>query len=126
MDESLTFAIITTCAQSISICACFLLFYLYFYLPRKSVGFQMILVLCISDFIFHTMMLIFTWTSIPLVADISETVCHVTLRFSIFWASSIAFLIYQSLNMQNAYESEVYSKKTFIVTFLVSSVLSVM
>lgn len=125
MDENRTFSILTTCAQSLSICACCLLFYRYTYLPRKSVALQMILILCISDFIFHIMMLIFTWTTIPILSEISETLCHVTLRFSIFWIFSIALLLYQSLSTILA-DLEVYPTKTFIITFISSSVLSVM
>lgn len=124
MQTDLTFAITTTVAQSISMLACITLFSVYFRLKKKTQGLQMILILCISDFIYHIMILLFTWWPSSDIQKIVKPIIHTTMRFSIFWAACIAYLVYASLDPEKDFSVTFNTKTTFFLALLISVVLS--
>ena len=90
---------VTVPAASLSCIVCIWLFFRYFKQPQKSIGFTMIVILALSDFIYSIIFLLRQFIGSKLIEEdllyyIPFSLC---LYFSIFWASTIAYLVYKSL-----------------------------
>lgn len=113
---------IITVPQIASLIACLCLFWTYGKLPKQTLGFRMILILCISDFIFHIFTLLFIWWELEDTLElVVSIIMDIALRFSILWASCIAYLVLSAVQKQGMLNAESYSKKSFI--FIVIQVL---
>lgn len=124
MQADLTFVIIVSVAQIISLVACIALFNAYYRLKKRTQGLQMILILCISDFIYHITVLLNTWVSASVIEEIVKPIIHTTMRFSIFWAACIAYLGYTSLDSTKDFPSKFSTKIALVAVLLVSIILS--
>jgi len=87
--------------QSITCIACIWFVLRYLCQPRKSLGFVLVLIMALSDFIFSANILWFNLLT-PQALNGTTTLAffilyYTSLAFSIFWASGIAFLVYRSL-----------------------------
>lgn len=128
MDERLSYKIILTVPQVISLSACFWFFRCFFLLRRRTLGLKMILILCISDFLFHIVCLNNTWMEVDEsdVGEVWSIILEAFLRFSLFWASSIAFLALKSLHRDVNLDPISYAKTSFIIVLTITVILSVM
>lgn len=126
MDYSpLVMNTIITVPQIASVIACLCLFWSYAKLPKQTLGFIMILMLCISDFIFHVFALFFIWWQFEdTLQTVASTIMDLALRFSILWASCIAYLVLSAVQKDAMLNPESYSKKNFVIIFFASIILS--
>lgn len=128
MDQGLSSKIVLTVPQVISISACIWLFRCYQVLRRKTLGLKMILILCISDFIFHVIFICNDWTDAIEndMAILWTIILETPLRFSLFWASNIAYLALKSLGGNMNLDPISYAKTSFIVVLVVTLIFSIM
>src|SRR4051812_2955468 len=89
--------ILSTILHSISAISCVWFFYCYAKLKKKTPGLKMVLILCISDFIFHVTFIANQWIYPSFETRIRTFINDTSFRFSIFWPASIACLTYRSL-----------------------------
>ncbi len=116
-----------TITASISCCACFWVFYRYLTQIKKTIGFSLILVLAISDFLyainvilnnfFPTLKIFGIYVYIP--------VFFFSIFFSIMWCSAISLLVYKSL-VNNSHDMTKLFVKTLITVFSISLFFTVM
>ncbi len=81
----------------ISILACFYMFIKYCRLPHKTFGAKMIITLCIADFLFHSGLVLKSYIEFAPIRILGAIFADVALRFSVFWSSCIALLLYKLL-----------------------------
>ena len=106
---------------SLTCLTCPYLFIKYFLQKEKNMGFTMIFLLTLSDFIFSLAALSSSvYPYLPFGRLYRFSLC-MGMYFSILWASAIAFLIYKSLQLGNF-----SSKKTFFKTLALVIVLSLL
>ena len=104
--------------SALSCLACLWLFLRYFIARSRSIGFTMIFVLAMSDFIFSASFLLTTLVE-KIDPQIYFPLFFVSIHFSIYWASGIAFLVYKSLKDVNF-----NSRKSFCFVFIVTFALA--
>lgn len=123
--EYLSVRIIISVPQILSLLAITYMFRCYLVLRRRTLGLQMILILCIADFIFHAAFLYFTWTTDEQVNPQApaSAIMLGALRFSLFWASSIAYLALKSLSGDMKLDPVLYAKISFIIILIITVIL---
>jgi hypothetical protein len=129
MDYSQTvFNTIITVPQVISIIACVCLFYSFTKIPKQSLGLTMILILCVSDFIFHIFLTLYIWWYVTqnTIEQATSLIMDCALRFSILWASCISYLVLAAVQQNGMRNPENYSKRSFIFILSLCIVLSAM
>ncbi len=103
----------------LSCLACLWLFLRYFTARSRSLGFSMVFILAMSDFIFSASL-----GSTTLVDQIDPKLYYalffISINFSIYWASGIALLVYKSLK-----DVKFNSKKSFSIVFMTLFLTSV-
>ncbi len=109
----------------ISCSACLWLFLNYYKLSRKTIGLKMILMLSISDIIFHIATLINSNPSEFIRGPFLNTIQALSKSFSTAWPSAIAYLAYSSLRQQFSDPKKYYKKSVFLV-FIISLIVSLM
>jgi len=111
--------------QSITGIACIWFFCRYLCQPQKSLGYVLVLILTLSDFIFSINILWFNFftpqTINPTISMTFVLLYYASLDFSIFWASGIAFLVYRSLKGFTTNPKSIIFKAV-LVTALLSAV----
>jgi len=106
---------VTLVPSILTVLACPWLFFKYLQHGWKRVGFSMILLLTLSDFIYSLTVLatlFFPLTSLSTYYRFSFYFCS---NFSIYWAASIAFLVYKTLISKDSLNLN----KLFIQTLLI-------
>jgi len=121
-----TFLLITEITNPISIIACIWLLCSYVRMKNKSLGARMIVVLCISDFVFHTMTILTLFFLKSKLLLVTATIVGIAIRFSVFWTCNIALLLHKLLTMTELMSLKNYFKWTFLFILLLSFVLSLM
>lgn len=86
----------TVIPQIFSVVTCICLFVSFGFIPKKTLGLTMILILAISDFILHCMLLLLSYKYND-TSQVIKVTFNVALRFSIFWSSNMAITVYKSL-----------------------------
>jgi len=109
----------TIIPTGLTIISCIWLLITYFRLQRKTVGMSMIMVLSLSDIIYATIVLGGTLFPQLLVTRTYFIIFFYSAYFSIFFASVMSLLVYQSLKNKN-FEP----KKFFAVSLLLVLMLS--
>jgi len=95
--------------------ACIGLFLKYIKLKNQSVGFSVVIILSISDFIFSTA-IILRKLGLSIVEDmIFLNIFHTAMFFSIFWASTVSYLVYYSLTDENFASKQIILKTALVV-----------
>jgi len=113
-----------TAIPSLASCfACVWLFLNYTKLPRKTIGIKMILILSISDLLFHVLSLLVNIQQEAFNKLMIGHVLNFALTFSTAWPSAIAFLAYSSLK-QRFSDPTVYYKWSIFIVPLVSLTLT--
>jgi len=107
--------------NSISFFSCVLVFAIYPQTKQKSIGFKMILVLCISDFLLAAINLFRSLFFMDQFACSSlSTLNYLIATFSLIWSTMIACISYLSIKSQITCSS----KKVFWTSLLTSSSLA--
>ena len=99
---------------------CPYLFFKYFFHREKSLGFSMVFLLTLSDWIFSLAALMSAIIPDLRLSEVYRIGLYTGMFFSIFWAAAIAYLIYKSLITR-----DFDPKKSFIRTFALVLVLSI-
>ncbi len=101
--------------------ACIGLFGKYIKMKNQSLGFSVVIILCLSNFIFSTA-IILRKLGFSIVEDmIFLNIFHTAMFFSIFWASTVSYLVYYSLT-----DEHFVSKRIIVKTALVILPLSLL
>jgi len=115
-----------TVIPSLTSCiTCIWLFFNYRKLVRKTVALRMILILSISDFIFHVLTLMVDFQTEAFNKFMIGHTLNFALSFSSAWPAAIAYLAYSSLK-QRFSDPYVYYKWSIILIPLISLVLTFM
>ena len=127
--------------SSASILACLGLFYCYYLIPKRTVGLKMILVISLSDFIFHSTAILFdlipvsSLTVVPM--DFSSTLVYMIIHtieylnafgfiFSMFWACNMAFFLYRPLSMNITINPQLYFSYSLLAMLFLASAVNLM
>ena len=105
-------------SASLTCLGCLWLFYKYCQLKHKNVGFSMIFILSVSDFILGILMLfsrLFYNTGPQLY--FLDNVMYFLVFFSLYWASAMAFLVYRSLKDQDYTSQRMITRTVILVLF---------
>jgi len=114
-----------TIAFFLSTIACIYMFYCYRKLPYKNFGAQMIITLTVADFIFHFSYILFIQKYIPIIKPFANFITSSAFRFSMFWSSSIALILYKLLSRyENATKMSKYYKCCLFTVISLSLILS--
>jgi len=110
-----------TITAFISCCACVWVFYIYLTQLRKTIGFSLIIILAISDFLYSINLTLnnFFPTLKLFGFYVFTPVFFFTIFFSIIWTSAISFLVYKSLGNSSSNMSKLFVK-TLITVFAIS------
>ena len=125
--------------HSVSIIACIIMICFYRTIRLKTQSIKMILVISVSDLIFHIAMIFVTLLRMSLFDDTMNSssvllkivvftnafIINVSLRFSLFWACNIAYFLHALLNMQGASNASTNYKHGAWVTLFASLILSI-
>jgi len=104
--------------SGLSCLACLWLFLRYFIARNRSIGFSMVFVLAMADFIFSASFILITFEE-NISPQIYFAIFFVSIHFSIYWASGIAILVYKSLK-----DVDFNSRKSFLIVFLIVFAIS--
>ena len=123
MDIDLFYNLFLTLNHSLSIFACLWVCFNYFKLSNKAMGIKMITILGISDIFLHISLIFTRWlpTTGSTMAT-ARTVEWIMVRFSAFWATSIAYFVYRSFSSIQI----VYIDRYFYLTLSSSMLLSIL
>lgn len=128
MDEAglpTTIILDTILPASLSCLACLWMFFGYARL-NKSAGLKLILILCLSDFIYHASVLL-GLVSLPAALDsVVRFIVSVSFNFSTAWPPVIAFLVYRSSRQGVSIDTQKYMRLSLIVVMLLSASLTLM
>ena len=90
--------------------ACLWLFYLYFKTKERTLGFLMIFVLGIADFLFSTAVIGEKLAQDPMVFKFFAYLFYGALYFSILWASAMSYVVFKSLSNQGSNPENLFKK----------------
>lgn len=123
----MTLLLLIIIPNALSLLTCLWFFYCYFKTNPTSLSFRMVIILSISDFILHLMMLaIFLVPSETLVIT-AIIISNLALRFSIFWILAIAFFLYRLTNIRKPhYPSAKYLSQSLFVTAIASIITTLL
>lgn len=125
MDETLSL-LVKNIPNAISICGCLWVFACYLKASVKTIGFKMILILSISDFMFHTLVIAKYWTDSPSLSTIETFISNAMVRFSLFWASNISFFLYKMLGLNQITYLRKHLRWSLVLLLLLSAGLGIM
>lgn len=108
----------------ISCCACVWVFFRYLIQIKKTIGFSMILVLAISDFVYSINVIVNNlfpaWT-----LSFYNPVFFFAIFFSIMWTSAISLLVYKSLANNSSNMKKLFAK-TLITVLSISLLITIL
>jgi len=120
------FLFITNVINPISILACLWLFFRYNRVADKGIGIKMVLILSLSDFIFHVTTLINAhYKGKQIIFTLLSSLIGVSIKFSIFWTCNMAFFLHKLL-MREVEAISSYLKKSLVLILSLSIGLSIM
>jgi len=102
--------------NTLSLLACIWFFVSFYQLPRKKIGLQMVLILSISDCVYHFSSLV---TFLHIENSFFKLLMDFALYFSTVWPAAIAYLIYNSL-IDASLDPKIYLKKSLTITGVIS------
>jgi len=102
MSLDITELLFTIIPAALTCLACIGLFLKYMKMKNQSVGFSVVIILCISNFVFSTAIILRILPSIPFTEEVLfQNAFHTAMFFSIYWASTVCYLVYYSLIDEN-------------------------
>jgi len=126
MDINSICELVYSASQVISILACILLLCKYVKFSSKPTALKMISLLTIANIIFHTIALSISFLPESFTNSvIPPIIVNTSMRFSIFWASSLAFLLFKSPT-RNEFDAKKYYSRSFLASFIISLDLSIL
>ena len=128
MDSFLGPPIYMTVLHSFSAVTCLYLFYNYSKIPRKALGLKMIMILGLSDFIFHGLQIPLLWlqNEQSTVIQIGFVIVGAAFRFSIYWAANIAFFLYLLISQKNSWSPIKFIRISILLLSIIAVGLSAM
>jgi len=111
---------LTLAATILTLISCVWLFFRYIRQAQKTIGFSMIVILGISDFMMSILLFATEVTITSLDFFLYYIALYLTMYFSIFWASTMSIIVYRSLQEKD-FESKDKLVKV-ILTVLVPSI----
>jgi len=109
---------------SLSCLGTFWLFYRFLRLISPNIGFSMVLILGVSDLLQSVVVLLDTLIPGMILNKVSNCLFFLSIYFSIFWASSMSFLVYRSIKYID-FNSKIAFIKTLIFVFILSLLFTV-
>ena len=103
--------------QIISVLACFWFIQCYRKFSKKTLALRMISILNITYLIFHLTVIIILIIESNFETELKtfdKTILSNILRFSVFWACSIVFVVYRSILRNGKTNSRIYFKYSFL------------
>ena len=135
MDSLKPFMIIRIIIHGVSSIACPWLISMQLRMPQRTIGTKMVTVLGVSDFIFHFSSFLFYLTIDPKLKPQEDTLnlfheflihcLYLSVIFSLFWASVMAFITFKAFSLDNKWNLELTSKKHFLYMILPPLLLSI-
>lgn len=119
MTIDITEILFTIVPAALTCLACIGLFLKYIKMKNQSVGFSVVIILCISNFVFSTAIILRILPSIPFTEElIFKNVFHTAMFFSIYWASTVCYLVYYSLVDENFACKKIVAKTALAILAL--------
>lgn len=105
-------------------CISFLwIFYKYIKQKNKNIGFTLIFILSISDFILSTVGIVSGVLPKIMLKYVYQTLFYLAIHFSIFWAAIMAFIVYKSLQDREMNVKR-FCLKMILMTFTAASIFT--
>ena len=99
--------------------ACIGLFLKYIKMKNQSVGFSVVIILCLSNFVFSTAIILRILPKVTFTDDgFFKNVFHTAMFFSIYWAATVCYLVYHSLIDENFASKKIIAKTAFAILAL--------
>ena len=117
-------AIFANLSFFISILACFYMFIKYCKLPHKTFGAKMIITLCIADFLFSSGLVLRSYIDFAPIRILGAVFGGVAFRFSVFWSSCIAILLYKLLASDDKVQGTKYYRYCLCIVISLSLFLA--
>jgi len=124
MDIALISEISFHASQIISILACIWFIHSNSKLQKTTLAMRMIKIFGISNLVFHSIVLAYPHLPVSISGSIGRFVINISLRFSIFWSSSVSLLVYKSLTKDGITNQEQYFKLSLFYMIFSSIALS--
>lgn len=109
--------------ETVSALACLFMFFSYSFIPKKTLGLKMIFVLSLSDFIFHVGAII-ELVSSKSIKVFPAIITNIFFRFSLFWASNMAFFLYKLMTHKSLWNQGLYFKRSLALVLTCAVILS--
>lgn len=126
LDSFLGPPVYMTVLHSISVITCLCLFYMYFKINRKALGLKMIIIMGISDLLFHSLQIILLWfqNDESTLLEMGFVIVGAAFRFSIYWAANIALFLYLLISRKDYWSPTKFVSASAIILSIIALSLS--
>ena len=103
--------------HTISTIACISILVYYFVMGNRTQGLKMIMILAISDLMYHLTLLLNNLFPNLILELHTNVVATVMFRFSLLWKCNMAFFLYRLLNLTIMSHPNIYMNVSLIILF---------